>query len=439
LNVGSGKTLAVAGTLTVTGSATVEFADGSAASPSITNDGDTNTGIFFPAADTIAFSEGGVESMRIDSSGNLGLGVTPSAWYTSFGTKAFQFAASGSLQGLDVSSGDRRVALANNDYINSGGNDIYINTGHATKFQQRQGQFEWFTAASGTAGNAITFTQAMTLDASGNLGVGTTSPSQRIHASASDPRALLASTGTGHSAWQCQNTSGSSYFGRDNAGGSFFGTANATVVYSSSSDPITFYTSATERARIDSSGNLLVGTTTSDARVRVSGGGTVGRFVADGGSYTGNVISADTSGTAAGTGFNLILLQAGGANQFRVRGDGTIYAQNTTVQSISDRRIKENIVDAQDGLNVVTNLRPVRFDFKEKFGNNRKNQLGFIAQEIEQVFPEAVDIWGESDDPANPYKSVGSGALIPVLVKAMQEQQALITTLTARITALESA
>jgi hypothetical protein len=74
LNVGSGKTLSVAGTLSVTGSATViEFADGSAASPSITNDGDTNTGIFFPAADTIAFSEGGVESMRIDSAGQVGI------------------------------------------------------------------------------------------------------------------------------------------------------------------------------------------------------------------------------------------------------------------------------------------------------------------------------------------------------------------------------
>jgi hypothetical protein len=68
---------ATSGTMVVTGGAqTIEFADGSAATPSITNSGDTNTGIFFPAADTIAFTEGGVESMRIDSSGNLLVGQT---------------------------------------------------------------------------------------------------------------------------------------------------------------------------------------------------------------------------------------------------------------------------------------------------------------------------------------------------------------------------
>jgi hypothetical protein len=55
---------------------TINFADGSASTPSITNDGDTNTGIFFPAADTIAFAEGGVEVARFDSSGNLGIGTT---------------------------------------------------------------------------------------------------------------------------------------------------------------------------------------------------------------------------------------------------------------------------------------------------------------------------------------------------------------------------
>jgi hypothetical protein len=62
------------GTTQLQNGLTVNFADGSAAAPSITNDGDTNTGIFFPAADTIAFAEGGAEAMRIDSSGNVGIG-----------------------------------------------------------------------------------------------------------------------------------------------------------------------------------------------------------------------------------------------------------------------------------------------------------------------------------------------------------------------------
>jgi hypothetical protein len=67
------------GTVVVTsGAQTIEFADGSASTPSITNSGDTNTGMFFPEADTIAFAEGGAESMRIDSSGNVLFGTTSS-------------------------------------------------------------------------------------------------------------------------------------------------------------------------------------------------------------------------------------------------------------------------------------------------------------------------------------------------------------------------
>jgi hypothetical protein len=64
---------------------TINFADGSASTPSITNDGDTNTGMFFPAADTIAFSEGGVESMRVDSSGNVNIGATSNVFGSKLG------------------------------------------------------------------------------------------------------------------------------------------------------------------------------------------------------------------------------------------------------------------------------------------------------------------------------------------------------------------
>jgi ABC-type Fe3+ transport system substrate-binding protein len=209
-----------------------------------------------------------------------------------------------------------------------------------------------------------------------------------------------------------------------------------------SNHPFLFYTNSAERMRIDSSGNLLVGTTTgTDFRLRVTRSGNLGLAAFTNTDTSG--LSYDQTqiivGQAASSAFHFVrhYASAGATQQFSVRGDGTIFAQNTTVQSISDARTKENIVNATDGLDVVNALRPVRFDFKEGFGNDKKNQLGFIAQEIEQVFPDAVDIWDESDDPENPYKSVGTTSLIPVLVKAIQEQQTLINQLTTRLNALE--
>jgi hypothetical protein len=141
---------------------------GTVGAPSVTTTGDTNTGIYFPAADTIGFVEGGVESMRLDASGNLGLGVTPSAWSSL--SKVFQNAA-----GSVYTFGADRMFLGQNTYINASNSDIYVNTAAATTYRQFAGTHAWFNAPSGTAGNAISFTQAMTLDASGNLLVGTTS------------------------------------------------------------------------------------------------------------------------------------------------------------------------------------------------------------------------------------------------------------------------
>jgi hypothetical protein len=219
----------------------VRFAAGSASVPSISVSGDTNTGIFFPAADTIAFTEGGVESMRIDASGrvgigtdspattlhlkaavcnvrledadtsayanvgvdnsgsmylqadpansqasstmyfsidgtermridsagNLGLGVTPSAWNLfkalEIGRVGNSFAARPDASQLNIGA---------NWYYASG--DKYANTGASSMYEQASGKHVWYNAPSGTAGNAITFTQAMTLDASGNLLVATT-------------------------------------------------------------------------------------------------------------------------------------------------------------------------------------------------------------------------------------------------------------------------
>jgi hypothetical protein len=112
--------------------------------------------------------------MTLNASGNLGLGVTPSAWNSAFGS-VLQFKSAGSNGGgsLTGSGGSNFRMFANTFYD---GSYKYIVNGTATQYEQ-DGYHAWYTAPSGTAGNAISFTQAMTLDASGNLGVGYTSPS----------------------------------------------------------------------------------------------------------------------------------------------------------------------------------------------------------------------------------------------------------------------
>jgi hypothetical protein len=193
---------------------------------------------------------------------------------------------------------------------------------------------------------------------------------------------------------------------------------------------LAFSTDASERARITSGGYFKasnVGTYIDSAgsyhELRSNANTPTVAITNTNGSLTDDVIYVNTS-IAAGTGFNLMRCYSNGVAQFRIRGDGTLYAQNTTIQSISDARLKENIVDAVDGLSVITALRPVRFDFKQGYGNNRKNVLGFIAQEIEQVFPDAVDESDQTSSDGDFYKTVGAGALIPVLVKAIQELKA---------------
>jgi hypothetical protein len=117
------------------------------------------------------------EVMRLDSAGNLGLGVTPSAWRTDASTKALQIGYGSFFTQV---AGAYFTHLTSNSYQPSSGSNTYVANGYATEYLQTGGQHQWQIAPSGTAGNAITFTQAMTLDASGSLLVGTTSAPSNI-------------------------------------------------------------------------------------------------------------------------------------------------------------------------------------------------------------------------------------------------------------------
>ena len=147
-------------------------------------------------------------------------------------------------------------------------------------------------------------------------------------------------------------------------------------------------------------------------------------------------VGSDNTGTNASY---YLYSSSAAAYRFYVTYSGTVSAVSTTITAISDARLKENIRDLDAGLTEIMALQPRRFDWKPGKGKDKKDDWGWIAQEFEQTFPEMIQTW---KDPApegeEPYKAVNAD-LIPVLVKAMQEQQALIVSLEARVAALEAA
>ena len=145
-----------------------EFRNATTTTKALIGGYDSSTGAYIQA---VNFGTAYENLVLQPNGGNLGLGVTPSAWWSS--TKAFQFGAGGVLSGRTDTAA--RNYFASNAYLNSTPAWTYIATNFATRYEQNDGQHQWLTAPSGTAGNAISFTQALTLSAVGNLLLGGTS------------------------------------------------------------------------------------------------------------------------------------------------------------------------------------------------------------------------------------------------------------------------
>jgi len=124
------------------------------------------------ADNSLRIDQDGTDRITLASGGNLGLGVTPSAWLT--GVKAFDVNTVGCLWGFQ-SGANVQTGVTNNAFINSSAQYIYKVGAPASSYLQASGAHQWYNAPSGTAGNAITFTQAMSLLANGALVLGDTS------------------------------------------------------------------------------------------------------------------------------------------------------------------------------------------------------------------------------------------------------------------------
>jgi hypothetical protein len=258
--------------------------------------------------------QGSTQAMTLDASGNLGLGVTPSAWSN---YKAIQVNT-----GAGVSSNGGNGSSFSHNYYYDGTNDKYITTGNAaSRVFHFNGAIRFDLAPSGTAGNTVSFTQAMTLDASGNLLVGTTTANAKLclknPSSTGDQNlfSIQAAGGTDRLLKMQVNQSTDVYsFGTDIGVGS-----------------LAFVTAATERARITSSGGLSIGTTNDPGAGNINLADN--KFIGWGG--LANLIYGDSSN-------NYMYFRTNGAEKMRLDSSGNLLVGTTSASSVTSGGIVSN-------------------------------------------------------------------------------------------------
>jgi len=243
-------------------------------------------------------------------------------------------------------------------------------------------------------------TTAVTIDTSQNVGIGTSSPAAPIDVVANSAAIGLSIRG------RSDNVGVVRWMSNDGT------TVNGRIQVNSGGDMIFQNTnSITERMRIDSSGNVLIGTTSNSVGAVSCKFGLVGDFS---GSF-GQSINSSTGATAYQINFGLAGTQTGYISST---------SGGTTYTTTSDYRLKENIMPMTGALDKVVLLKPVTYKWKE---NNLDGQ-GFIAHELAEVCPQAVS--GEKDavneDGSIKAQGIDTSFLVATLTAALQELKAIV-------------
>ena len=254
----------------------------------------------------------------------------------------------------------------------------------------------------------------LAIDTSGNVGIGASSPSQLLHISDTGSAGIYLEADSDN-----VNEDHVAEFHMSSDGGATYhklGTNNNNHGYINVSEALVFWRQGSEKARLDSSGRLLVGTTgvyiDSTDKLVVSGG----RIAATVASANSGAFNRSTS-----TG-DIVAFLYNGSGKGSISTDGSNVAYNTS----SDARLKNVLGDAK-GLDIVNQLNPVHFEWKE----TGKTQDGLIAQEVEPLIPESV-----STNEQTGFYEMDYSKLVTPLIKAVQEQQEQIEELKQQINEL---
>jgi hypothetical protein len=459
----------------------VTFADGTAAAPSITNTGDSNTGIYFPTDDTVGVSTSGTEHMRIDSSGNVGIGT------------------SSPLQRLNVAN----ASITGGGPASSGS---AADPNAVSRFQAGAVIMDFGAYAAGQMWiqNRAASNYAINYDLilqpnGGNVGIGISNPPYKLTVSDAGNAGFEFDPTLATPLLQCYDRTALAYKDMQTSAHSLrFNTG----------------TSPAERMRIDSSGNVGIGTSSpigkfhavatifNQSGVTGSGLGTGYGVVGVGGNTAGGHGVSGQGGTGAGS--HGVVGQGGGVGGYGVLGTGStsggygvlgvagnssyggVYGQaaNGSIYGIlahanfysfygvgtlynngkayiagsadqgaynvqcfgsgvwgagayvngSDERIKQDIEPINSALPIINALEPVTFKYKSEYSKDQNVQPGFIAQQLKAVMANETYVDGVVQKGPE-YLNVAYQSLVPLLTKAIQEQQAIIESLKARLDA----
>jgi hypothetical protein len=330
----------------------------------IVEDNATNELFSIQNSGALTIKNAGTTRLTIASTGaatfssTVGIGNAISAWSTGTFPKVLQV-GNASL----VTNGTAFAQLTNNMYFDGSAYRYITSNGASRIILESDGVITFNNAVSGTAGNTVSTTERMRITSAGNVGIGTSSPEAYTNYN------TLTVDGTSGSILAMRVNGTLNYRIGTNSGEAYLLTTTAL--------PLTFYTNSTERMRITSGGNILMGTTTDNGeRLYVSGA---------------------------------------------IRATGNITAN-------SDLTLKKNLKLIDNPIDKLMQLNGYAYQWKA----NDEHQYGVIAQEVEKILPYAVSTGNDG------IKGVSYNQLTPLLIEGFKSHESEITILKARVKYLES-